>query len=107
MSLKKIEVNVAAQFDDVMVLLKNLCIVIREKGDYARLLGDVIAAVQGADQIPAEASALPMSLVRSAALRGIDVAEVFLAPSPNAPATPPGGGGLGAEVANEVLGAPV
>lgn len=106
MSLKKLEVDVAPQFDDVMVLIKNLLIVIREKGDYTRLLGDVIAAVQGADQIPAEAAAMPMSLVRSAAIRGIEVAEVFLAPSPNAPAAP-GGGGLGAEVANEVLGAPV
>lgn len=103
MALKKLELEVASQFDDIMILLKNLCIVIRNKGDYAQLLGDVIAAVQGADQIPAEAAALPMSLVRSAAVRGLEVAEVFLQPSPNQPQPPPPQGGLG----DEVLGAPV
>ena len=72
------EVKIAKQFDDVMVLVVKLVKTIKAKGDYAALVPELIDAVSGVEEIPAELKADMFACINTALLRGTEIAEIFV-----------------------------
>lgn len=67
------ELEVAKEIRDVAVLLKKVVQVIKEKGDYASLLGEFITAVSGLDQVDDEIKA---NLEVALATMGYELAQI-------------------------------
>ena len=54
MAIEKIEINYAKELADVFKLIKELVKCIKEKGDYTSLVDELVTAINGVDDIPAE-----------------------------------------------------
>jgi len=76
--IEKKEVNVAVQTDDVMALVVELIRVIKEKGDYTSLMDELIAAVSGIDEIPAEFKGDLKASIDTILLRATEIAFMFV-----------------------------
>lgn len=77
MAIEKKEIEYAKEIDDVMVLVVKTVKTIKEKGDYAALIPELIAAVNGADQMDDEFKANQMVAIKTVNLRAYDIAEIF------------------------------
>lgn len=77
---KDVVVKVAKETDDVMVLLAKLAVTVRQKGDYADLVSDLLRAIDGVAEVPAEASNELWSVLNSVALRGVEIAQALVSP---------------------------
>lgn len=95
--LKKIEVQVAKQVDDVMVLFREFAKVIKGKGDVTGLTDDLIVAIQGIDLVDDEGKEVPFRVAASVVNRGLEIAEALLSKNSD---------GAG-EPVEEILGEPV
>ena len=72
------EVKIAKQIDDVMALVVKLVETIKNKGDYASLLPELIDAVSGVEEIPAELKADMFACIDTVLLRGTQIAKIFV-----------------------------
>lgn len=77
---KDVVVKVAKETDDVMVLLAKLAVTVRQKGDYADLVSDLLRAIDGVAEVPAEASAELWEVLNSVAVRGVEIAKALVSP---------------------------
>lgn len=71
------QVAVAKELDDVLVLVKEVVKTVKEKGDYATLLDELIAAVTGAQTIPDELDN-KLAAYNTVALRVGEIADLFI-----------------------------
>ncbi len=79
---KTLSVSVAKETDDVMVLFSELAKTVRQKGDYAGLVDELIKAIDGVGSVPTEFKEALWPSVRSIALRACDIGEALTAPKP-------------------------
>lgn len=78
MSIVTKEVQVAKELDDVLVLVKEVVRTVKEKGDYSSLMDELVAAVAGSTEIPAEAEN-KLAAFNTVALRAGEIADLFIA----------------------------
>ena len=78
MAIEKKEVEFAKEIDDVLVLMTELIKVVKTKGEYTELMDELITAINGADQIPAEAENLSV-LLGTVGLRVGGIVDAFKA----------------------------
>lgn len=76
--IEKREVEYAKELNDVMVLVKELVKCIKEKGDYTSLLGELISAVTGIEDVPAEFKANMSVFIKTALDGSVDIAMLFV-----------------------------
>lgn len=76
MAIEKKEVEYAKEIDDVMVLVYEVVKVIKEKGNYAELVDELVAAVSGADQIKDELKDI-RAVSNSVLPRALDIIALF------------------------------
>lgn len=76
--IEKKEIEYAKEIDDVMVLLIKIIEVIKEKGDYATILTELIAAVSGIDNVSEEFKANKIVAINTVINRAVDIAGIFL-----------------------------
>lgn len=76
--IEKREELYAKQLDDVMVLVKELVKCIKEKGDYASLIDELISAVTGVEEIPAEFKENLPVCIKTSLGGAIDIAMLFV-----------------------------
>lgn len=78
--LRELKVKVAVQADDVMVLIKNLVVTIREGGDITSLVSELMTAIQGVEKIPTEAKEALFEVLASVAVHSVEIAKALVAP---------------------------
>lgn len=78
MAIEKKEVEIAEELNDVMILVKEIVKVIKEKGDYASLIDELVAAVNGIDEIPAEFKENMEAFINTALINSVAIAMLFV-----------------------------
>lgn len=77
MSKKTIEIDVLKELSEVFDFTAALVKCIKDKGDYATLLPQLVAAIEGISEIPAELKETP-ELITTCALGASNIANVFV-----------------------------
>ncbi len=78
MSIETKEQKYAKEFDDVMKLLVKVTKTIKNKGDYAAILSELITAIEGVGEIDDEFKA-DMKAFTMTAVEGVyDIVNIFL-----------------------------
>lgn len=77
MAIEKKELEYAKELDDVLVLVVELIKVIKKKGDYTSLVDELVNAITGMEQIPAEISHLK-PLLTTVGHRSGELVEIFV-----------------------------
>ena len=76
--IEKKEVEFAKELDDVMKLVTKVVKTIKEKGDYAAILPELIAAIEGVGDIDDEFKASMKAFVLTSAEGVYDIVDIFL-----------------------------
>jgi hypothetical protein len=77
-SLRSLSVQVAAEADDVMVLVRDAVFTLKDGGNVASLIPDLVKAVDGVAGVVEALRTKPLAVVRSVVLRGLEIAENLL-----------------------------
>lgn len=77
-SLRSLSVQVAAEADDVMVLVRNAVATLKDGGNVVTLVPDLVKAVDGVAGVVDALKQRPFAVVRSVLLRGLEIAESLL-----------------------------
>lgn len=86
--VRNLEVSVAAQVDDVAVLVKDVVVTLVKKGDVTSLIPQALKAVDGLKEAFDEVKTQPLLALRSAVLRGLEVFEALRGPKVVNPVAP-------------------
>ena len=78
MAIEKKEIDFAKETDDVMKLVVELVKTIKEKGDYANLLDELIAAINGIDEVSDEYKSNLKAVINTVQLNVTDIAMIFI-----------------------------
>lgn len=78
MAIEKKEIDFAKETDDVMKLVVELVKTIKEKGDYANLLDELIEAINGIDEVSAEYKSNLKAVINTVQLNVTDIAMIFI-----------------------------
>jgi hypothetical protein len=77
---KDVTVKVAQELDDVLVLVKDAVLMVKQGGDITSLVPELIKAIDGVAEVPASfTEALPIA-VSTVSLRVAEIAAALLAP---------------------------
>lgn len=79
MAIENTEIKIASQLNDVMVLIAKLVEVIKNKGDYTSLIADLMVAINGVEEIPAEFKADMFACIDTVLLSATQIARIFVA----------------------------
>lgn len=77
-TLRTLSVSVAAEADDVMVLVRDAVVTLKEGGSVVTLVPDLMKAVEGVAGVVDALKLKPLAVVRSVLLRGLEIAEQLL-----------------------------
>ena len=78
MAIVKKEVKIADQLADVMALVHGIVEPVKNKGDYTSLVDELIAAITGVDEIPAEVKEDLQACINTVTLSATDIAFLFV-----------------------------
>lgn len=73
-------VKVAKETDEVLALVVEVVKTVREGGDYATLVDDLVRAIDGVGNVPTEAKEALVPVLRAVSNRSVDIAEALLTP---------------------------
>ncbi len=76
--IEKREIEVAKEFDDVLVLFVELMDTIKNKKDYTALIPKLMTAIDNFTDIDDEYRASRIAFLRTASIRLVDIVDVFL-----------------------------
>lgn len=77
-ALRNLTVPVAAEADDVMVLVRDAVATLKNGGSVVSLVPDLMKAVDGVAGVVDALRTKPLAVVRSVVLRGLEIAESLL-----------------------------
>ena len=78
MSIVTKEVRIADELNDVMDLIKAIIVTVKDGGDYAGLVSELISAITGIDKIPAEFKEDIQACINTVTLASTDIAFLFV-----------------------------